>query len=35
VVASLLGVTPGAVSQSRTWLAESWKKFQTEVAQDS
>jgi hypothetical protein len=35
VVAAMLGVSPGAVSQSRTWQAESWRKFQAEVAQDS
>jgi hypothetical protein len=29
-VAALLGVTPGAVSQSRTWLAESWRQLQGE-----
>ena len=28
VVAGRLGVTPGAVSQARTWLAESWVQFQ-------
>src|SRR4051794_31734656 len=27
-VASLLGVTPGAVSQTRAWLAGSWRAFQ-------
>ncbi len=27
-VAKALGVTPGAVSQSRTWLERSWRQFQ-------
>ena len=31
VVAEMLGVTPGAVSQSRTWLARSWRRFQGEA----
>jgi hypothetical protein len=30
-VAALLGVTPSAVSQSRTWLARSWRRFQGEA----
>ena len=29
VVARLLGVTPGAVSQSRAWLEASWQEFQS------
>ena len=28
VVARMLGVTPGAVSQARTWLEASWRTFQ-------
>ncbi len=31
VVAQKLGVTQGAVSQSRTWLARSWRQFQGEA----
>jgi hypothetical protein len=31
-VAALLGVTPGAVSQARTWLAGSWRRFQGEAS---
>jgi hypothetical protein len=31
VVAQLLGVTPGAVSQARAWLARSWRTFQGEA----
>jgi hypothetical protein len=27
-VACLLGVTAGAVSQARAWLASSWERFQ-------
>jgi hypothetical protein len=30
-VAARLGVTPSAVSQSRTWLARSWRRFQGEA----
>jgi hypothetical protein len=30
-VARLLGVTPGAVSQTREWLFRSWKQFQGEA----
>jgi hypothetical protein len=29
-VARLLGLTPGAVSQTRTWLHENWRSFQSE-----
>ena len=32
VVARMLGVTPGAVSQARTWLSASWERFQGEPA---
>ncbi len=32
VVARMLKVTPGAISQARTWLAASWRQFQGEVA---
>jgi hypothetical protein len=32
VVAQMLGVTPGAVSQSRSWLANHWRKFQGETS---
>jgi hypothetical protein len=32
VVARMLDVTPGAVSQSRTWLESSWRSFQGEPA---
>ena len=31
VVSRMLGVTPGAVSQSRTWLEASWRAFQGEA----
>ncbi len=31
-VAREMGVTAGAVSQARTWLAASWRQFQGEVA---
>ena len=31
VVAAYVGVTPGAVSQTRTWLERSWRQFQGEV----
>lgn len=31
VVARMLGVTPGAVSQARTWLAADWQVFQGEA----
>ena len=31
VVAALLRVTPGAVSQARNWLARSWQEFQAEA----
>jgi len=34
VVAGMLGVTPGAISQARTWLAESWRQFQGDAAED-
>jgi hypothetical protein len=32
LVARWLGVTPAAVSQTRTWLAGSWRKFQAQAA---
>jgi hypothetical protein len=31
IVATLLGVTPGAVSQTRAWLHRSWRQFQGAV----
>jgi hypothetical protein len=31
VVATTLGVTPGAVSQTRVWLEASWRAFQAEA----
>ena len=34
VVARMLGVTPGAISQARTWLAESWRRYQSEAPED-
>jgi len=33
-VARLLGVTSGAVSQTRTWLLENWRSFQAEANSD-
>lgn len=30
-VARELGVTPGAISQARTWLAASWQSYQTDL----
>src|SRR5205085_7914246 len=33
IVAGMLGVTPGAVSQSRAWLEASWRAFQGEASQ--
>jgi hypothetical protein len=33
-VARLLGVTAGAVSQTRTWLLENWRSFQAEANSD-
>jgi hypothetical protein len=30
-VAQAVGLTPAAISQARTWLAESWKRFQGEI----
>jgi hypothetical protein len=32
LVARWLEVTPAAVSQTRTWLAESWRRFQSQAA---
>lgn len=32
MVARILGVTPSAVSQARSWLAASWKAFQAQCA---
>ena len=34
VVARMLGVTPGAISQARTWLASSWRQFQSDESTD-
>ncbi len=33
-VARELGVTPGAISQARTWLAASWRQFQSDESAD-
>jgi hypothetical protein len=32
VVARMLGVTPAAVSLTRSWLARAWSEFQGEAA---
>ncbi len=34
VVAGMLRVTPGAISQARTWLAESWRRYQADESTD-
>ncbi len=34
VVARMIGVSPGAISQSRTWLAASWRQFQSDESTD-
>ena len=34
VVARMLGVTPGAISQARTWLAANWRRYQAEAPAD-
>ncbi len=34
VVAKEMGVTPGAISQARTWLAASWRQFQGQASTD-
>ncbi len=34
VVARMLRVTPGAISQARTWLAASWRRYQADAPED-
>ena len=29
-----LGVTAGAIRQARTWLAASWRRYQSDAAED-